>query len=109
MKTLTVIFALLATAAVAQTTKSGEYRLDKNYRIDEKGTIDLRSTDAKVFITGSKRTDAHVKIDRVVESRGFVMGESEFAIEVDEAGGNLKIEERQHSNVSVVGSYNEQY
>ena len=109
MKTLSAFFVLLATVASAQTTRTGDYRLDKTYKIDEKGTIDLRSSDAKVFITGSKRADVHVKIDRVVESRGVVMGESEFMVEVDESNGNLRIEERQHSNVSIIGSYHEDY
>jgi len=110
MKTLlSLILIVLTTMAMAQTTKTGDYRLDKSYKIDEKGTIDLRSSDAKVFITGSKRGDVHVKIDRVVEARGFVMGESEFSVQVEEASGNLKIEERQHSDVSIIGSYHEDY
>jgi hypothetical protein len=109
MKTLSALFVLLATIASAQTTRNGDYRLDKTHKIDEKGTIDLRSSDAKVFITGSKRMDAHVKIDRVVESRGIIMGESEFMVEIDESNGNLRIEERQHSSVSIIGSYHEDY
>ena len=111
MKTLSLIVAaMLATGtAIAQTTKTGDFRLDQDYKVAENGTIDLRSSDAKVFITGSNRTNAHVKIDRVVESRGFIMGDSEFAVEVEETNGNLKIEERQHSDVSIIGSYHEDY
>jgi hypothetical protein len=109
MKTLSLLLAVLTTTAVAQTTRSGNYSLDKTYKINEKGTIDLRSSDAKVTITGSKRTDAHVKIDRVVETRGVVMGDSEFIVEVQETDGNLRIEERKHSDLSIIGSYHEDY
>lgn len=110
MKTLSIILVAVAISATAQTTKSGEYRLDKNYKIDQNGKIDLRSSDAKVTITGSKRSDVHLKVNRHVESKGLVMGEREFSIEVEEINGNLRIDERQMSNtVGVVGHYKEHY
>ena len=110
MKNLSVILVMIATAAAAQTTRSGDYSLDKNYKMDERGTIDLRSSDAKVTISGSSRKDVHLKIDRHVDTRGFTMGDREFSVEVEEVGGNLRIDERQHDNtVAVVGYYNEVY
>ena len=110
MKIITALFlAFLSTAAVGQTARVGDYHLDQDYKMNEKGTISLRCSDAKVFITGSKRSNVHVKIDREVESKGFVMGEEEFTVKVEERNGDLVIEERQSSNVSIVGYYNEKF
>lgn len=50
-------FALLFTASAlsAQSTKIGDFHLDKEYKMGETGTLYLNASDAKVFITGSKR------------------------------------------------------
>lgn len=111
MKTvISLLLCLCASFVFAQTTNMGDYHFDKNYKMNDRGTIQLRSSDAKVFITGSSRTDVHVKIDREVESKGFTFGEREFAVEVEEDNGNLVIRERENSgNVGVVGYYNERY
>jgi hypothetical protein len=105
----TLLLAVLSTALLAQTTRIGDFHLDQEYKVEEKGLISLRCSDAKVFITGSKRTTAHVKIDREVESKGFVMGDDQFNVEVDERDGNLGIEEKSSSNISIVGSYYEKF
>lgn len=110
MKTfLTTAFVLAAAISFAQTTKSGSYNLDENYKINAKGTIRLTCSDAKVFITGSDRTDVNVKIDREVEVKGWSFGNDEFSVDIDDSNGNLTIRERSESNVNIVGSYHERY
>jgi hypothetical protein len=105
----TLLLALSSTVAIGQATRTGDYHLDQDYKINEKGMISLRCSDAKVYITGSKRANVHVKIDREVESKGFVMGDEEFYVKVEEQNGDLVIEERKSSNVSIVGYYNEKF
>jgi hypothetical protein len=111
MKTLaTLILTLLVGISAAQTSKMGGYHLDQDYKINQKGTIRLSCSDAKVFITGSDRTNVNVKIDREVESKGIAWGTEEFSVDIDEIDGNLTIKERSHSShVGVVGYYNERY
>jgi hypothetical protein len=86
-----VVFSFAFSFAVAQ---NGEFHLDKAYKINKNGTIDLSSSDAKVFITGSLRQDAHVKIDRKVISKGLENSRSDFKVEVESSNGNLQIRER---------------
>ena len=91
-------------------SQDGDFHLDNVYKVKNNGTIDLRSSDAKVFITGSDRSDVHVKIDRKVTTKGVVWGGKDFAVEVQESNGNLVIRERQSGgSVSVVGYYKEEY
>lgn len=107
---LTLFFVAISGLAVAQSTKVGNFNLDKIYKISAAGTLSLTCSDAKVYITGSSRSDVHVKIDRIVETRGLVFGESEFAVDIDETSGNLTIKERSGStSVGVVGYIHEKY
>jgi len=107
---LTAGLLLAATISFAQTTKTGNYHIDQPYKISAKGTIRLTCSDAKVFITGSDRTDVNVKIDREVETKGFAFGHEEFSVDIDEASGNLTIRERSTSSYSgIVGYHNEHY
>lgn len=100
-------FMVLGISGFAQ---SGNFRLDKDYAISKTGTLDLRSSDADVFITGSDRTTAHVKIERTVESKGVVWGDEKFSVDVKEENGDLLIRERQESvRVGVIGYYRENY
>lgn len=109
-KILTLIACAFSFFSLAQTQKTGNFHLDQTYKIDAKGTITLNSSDANVFITGSNRTDAHVKIDRVIETHGFVFGGSEFSVDVNEANGNLSIREHSGStSVAVIGALYEKY
>ena len=109
-KALTLVLVLLSAVSFAQSTKMGDYHLDKTYKVDAKGTITLTSSDANVFITGSDRADVHVKIDRVVEAKGFIWGSQEFSVDVNEVNGNLSIKERSSSGtVGVVGYIHEKY
>src|SRR5688500_7489717 len=95
MKNLHIfIFSLAFSAVYAQ---DGEFHLDKVYKLDKNGTIDLSSSDAKVFITGSLRPDAHVKIDRKVIVKGMNSSHDDFRVEVNAENGDLRIREQQNS------------
>jgi hypothetical protein len=107
---LTLAFLLAATISFAQTTKTGNYHIDQDYKVAGKGTIRLTCSDAKVFITGSDRTNANIKIDREVETKGLAFGHEEFSVDIDEADGNITIRERSNSSYSgIVGYHNEHY
>jgi hypothetical protein len=105
---LTPLACLFSLAVAAQ---KNDFHLDKEYKASSSGTIDLGSSDAKVYITGSKRSTVHIKIDRVVSTSGVVFGdEEEFKVEVSEEGGDLRIRERKKgTSVSVIGIYSEKY
>lgn len=88
----------------------GNFHLDKEYKIGKNGMLEMQISDAKVFITGSTRTTAHVKIDRTVTSKGFSWGTESFHVDVNEANGNLSIKEKQNStHVTAIGYYSEEY
>ena len=88
----------------------GDFHLDMEYKMDATGVIRLNSSDAKVFIVGSNRTTAHVKIDREVTSKGWVFGEEKFTVDVTETNGDLSIKEKSGgTHVGIVGYYNETY
>lgn len=101
MKTLVSAFLLVLSVTVFGQTKDGIYQMDKYYSMAPRGIVKLNSSDAKVYITGSARIDAHVKIYRQVTTRGVVFGQEEFAVDVFEEEGNLVI--REHSNSTAVG------
>jgi hypothetical protein len=105
-----ILFALtMFTFISVAFAQDGEFHLDKVYKIGKAGTIDLSSSDAKVFITGSDRSDARVKVDRKLVTKGWVSGDHDFRVEVVEQNGNLRIRENQNSvNVSF-GYYHEEY
>jgi hypothetical protein len=111
MKTL--LFAAILCSAfsvIGQSNKSGSFHLDKEYTMNATGTIHLDASDAKVFITGSNRKTAHVKIDRDVTTKGISFGDREFSVDVTEQNGNLSIRERsQGGSVGIIGSYQEHY
>ncbi|MFT6828358.1 MAG: hypothetical protein ACI9Z3_000797 [Roseivirga sp.] len=98
------LVGLLATTAL-NAQKNGEYHLDQSYTIAANGTLYLDSEDANVNITGSSRTDAHVKIDRVVETRGFSSGRNEFRFDVEDRAGNLYLTERRRGGVTLQVGY----
>jgi hypothetical protein len=94
----------------AQSEKKGDFHLDKEYKIASTGVIRLSSSDAKVFITGSSRNTAHVKIDRTISSKGIIFSEEKFYVEVSESEEGLSIKEKSGStHVGMVGYYNEDY
>lgn len=109
-KILTIAFLAAATISFAQSTKTGNFHIDERHKISEKGIIRLTCSDAKVFITGSDRTDVNIKIDRDVEMKGFSFGTEEFTVDIDERDGNITIRERSMSaHTGIVGYYNEHY
>jgi len=111
MKTLLVTGIIFSSfSALAQSDKSGDFHLDKEFKMESAGVIHLSSSDAKVFIIGSSRSTAHVKIDREVTTKGWVFGEEKFTVDVTEQNGDLLIKERSGStHVGMVGYYNETY
>ena len=109
---LPVVIGLVGLFATnsASAQKEGEFHLDKNYNISSNGTLHLDSEDAEVRITGSSRSDVHVKIDRVQTVRGFSSGRTEFNVEVENRGGDLYITERERGGVRVqMGSIRTDY
>lgn len=108
MKNLLFAFIMLTffTVAFAQ---DGKFHLDKEYKISETGVLDLIASDAKVFITGSERKTAHVKIDRKVIVKGWNSGSGSFKVEVEESEGNVKIRERNTGPNISFGYYREEY
>jgi hypothetical protein len=111
MKSITLLFGLLFSfLGLFAQDANGSFHLDKAYPLASAGTIHLKSSDAKVYISGSNRTDVHVKIDRTVITKGLTFGHEEFAVNVTEAQGDLRIEERSnHVMVGIVGYHEEKY
>lgn len=101
----TLLFSFSLTLATAQ---EGDFHLDKVYKISKNGTIDLGSSDAKVFITGSLRPDAHVKINRTVVTKGIYSTREEFRVDVDAENGDLRIREHQNNFTSGFITYHKE-
>lgn len=107
---LLLALSLVALTAFAQSKKTEDFHLDKEYKLNSDGIIYLNASDAKVTITGSARTTAHVKIDREVTTQGISFGERKFTVDVVEENGNLSVKERSNgTSVSMAGYYNERY
>ncbi|MGW8122341.1 DUF4097 family beta strand repeat-containing protein [Roseivirga echinicomitans] len=103
-----LVCLIAATNVNAQ--RDGKFHLDKTYSIGATGTLYLNSEDAEVRITGTKRTDAHVKIDRSQQVRGFASGRKEFNVMVENRGDDLHITERERGGVRIqVGSIRTEY
>ncbi|HYC85604.1 MAG TPA: DUF4097 family beta strand repeat-containing protein [Chryseosolibacter sp.] len=105
-----LVFALFVLSFVSVAFgQDGEFHLDKTYRIGKSNTIDLSCSDAKVFVTGSTRSDVHVKIDRKVTAKGWTSGMDDFRVEVTEENGNIRIREYQKDVNVTFGYYEEDY
>lgn len=101
-------FAVSTVNVFAQ--KDGEFHLDETYSLGANGTIHLYSEDADVRITGSDRSDVHVKIDRVEYVNGIRSGHRNFTVNVEEANGDLFIKERRSGSVRIsIGSFRTEY
>ena len=110
MKSIIFIFCLFSAFSLLGQTKTGDFHLDKEYTIGPAGTVKLRSSDAYVLITGSTRKNAHVKIDRIVTTKGMTFGEEEFNVDVIAENGDIEINEHSHSkSVAFVGYHDEKY
>lgn len=110
MKIPFLLFWAFATLAYGQSRPANEFHLDKEYPVSLGGSLRLRSSDAHVVITGSNRTTARVKVDRVVTTRGLGMSNHVFSVEVIEKDGDLTIQEKASgTHWFVMGSYQEEY
>ncbi|NOT75390.1 MAG: DUF4097 family beta strand repeat protein [Cyclobacteriaceae bacterium] len=111
MKSILSVFLLFLAFSVSAQKVEGEFHLDKDYTINPTGTIQLTSSDAKVYITGSNRKTAHVKIDRVVSTKGITFGgHDDFRVDISVEAGDLEI--REHSNsvtIGMIGYHYEKY
>jgi hypothetical protein len=107
MKNLFLLLLTLCVVTVAL-AQDGEFHLDKVYKISKTGSVDLSSSDGKVFITGSLRPDARVKIDRKVVTKGVYSSEEDFRVDVDEVDGNLRIKEYQKSFQNGIITYHKE-
>ncbi len=106
-----VILLALTLTVIVVFGQDGEYHLNKNYKMNSTGIIDLRVSDAKVAIGGTTSLEAHVKIDRKVTTKGlFSSSVNEFSITVASENGNLIIKENKRSiNSGVVTYWHEEY
>lgn len=114
MKTQHNRFALLLLAAFFITNlsfaqrdrdedKGDEFHLDKVYEMSANGTVNLNTEDADVRIIGSNRTDIHVKIDRVVTSRGVSSRSRDFNVDVENRNGDIFIRENKGRSRGFIG------
>lgn len=107
---LLLAFSLVALTVSAQSKKTEDFHLDKEYKLNSDGIIYLNASDAKVTITGSARATAHVKIDREITTQGITFGERGFTVDVVGENGNLSVKERSNgTTVNMVGYYDERY
>lgn len=109
MKTILSIFALTVASSAFTQKRPIDFHLDKEYKISATGTIKLYTHDANVIITGSTRETAHVKIDRVVTTKGWTFGNDTFNVDVVEDAGGLTIKQKAHSYTGVIGYSSEKY
>jgi len=110
MKSIIIVFGLFLSLSAIGQSKDVDFHLDKEYDISPTGTIKLNASDAKVYITGSTRKKAHVKIDYEVITKGLTFGSREFSVDVSENNGNLEIREISSSvSVGMIGYTNEKY
>lgn len=100
----TLLF-ILSLGVLTTFAQDGRFHLDQEYRMNPNGTIDLGASDAKVFITGSSRKTAHVKIDRNVVTKGLASTKGEFRVSVEETDGGLRIREQKNETSSGIITY----
>ena len=107
--TISILFSGLLTFVQAQTD---EFNLDETYSINPEGTINLKSDDADVRISGSNRDDVRVIVHYKLTVRGLTFGESnKFEMVVEERNGNLMIREaeRDFGSRTMIGFSSEEY
>ncbi|KYG77210.1 MULTISPECIES: DUF4097 family beta strand repeat-containing protein [Roseivirga] len=102
--------ALVLSFSQVQGQEEGEFHLDDAYALSANGIIHLNSEDADVRITGSDRSDVHVKIDRIEYVNGIRSGSRNFTVNVEEVNGDLVIKERRSGSVRFsIGSFRTEY
>jgi hypothetical protein len=109
MKSILTLLAVAVAATSYGQNDPKNYHVDKEFKITANGVLKLDASNARVTITGSSRETAHVKIDRVVTSKGWVFGEKAFGVEINEDANGLTIHEKPHSVSGIIGFYSEKY
>jgi DUF4097 and DUF4098 domain-containing protein YvlB len=90
--------------------QDNEFHLDETYNVKKTGTIYLSSDDAEVFVIGMDRNDVHVKIDRVVDTKGVRWGDRKFDVIIEETNGDLRIKDKEWGDqTGFVGYSREEY
>ncbi|MFY0593780.1 DUF4097 family beta strand repeat-containing protein [Roseivirga sp.] len=101
----TSLFVLILATSQVSAQDDSEFNLDRVYKLAADGTVHMNTSDANIKITGSKRSDVHVDIQRTEVVRGIRSRRSSFDIEVEEKSGDLYITERTSRGVSIqIGS-----
>lgn len=100
-----ILLFILGFSVLTSFGQDGQFHLDKEFAMNSNGTIDLRASDARVFITGSSRKTAHVKINRNVVTKGLSSTKGEFRVVVEEADGGLLIREQKDETTSGIITY----
>lgn len=107
---MSALLALAVSTINLWAQEEGEFHLDETYSLGANGVIHLYSEDADVRITGSDRSDVHVKIDRVEYVNGIQSGRRNFTVNVEETNGDLFIKERRSGNVRIsIGTFRTEY
>lgn len=108
MKTIAISMLIVIFPFLAKAQET--YKLDENYDINLTGTINLTTNDADVKITGSNRSDVHLKVYRNITTKGFVWGDDKFSMDVKSENGNLYIsDDSRGSHISIAGYTHEEY
>ncbi len=96
-----LILALLIVPLLATAQKNREFNLDQSYDIGSDATINMRTDDAEVRITGSDTRQVKVRIERRVKSGGLRLGdEHDLTVKVYTKNGDLHISDRQPQGVT---------
>ena len=108
--TISLIFLLISSSISSIKAQDGEFKLDKIYSMDPNGTIDMKTDDAKIKITGTNRKDVHVNIYRKEVTHGWRYNRRDFYVDVVERGGDLFIREEPKTGIVIsVGYTREEY
>ncbi len=87
------LFTVLSVAVNPKENKSDVFTLDKVFQMDKNGTLDLRSNDAQVTITGSDRSDIRIKVYRHLSYDFNKDTRGKFNINIEEKNGNIIVRE----------------
>lgn len=87
------------------------YELDKTFQMSKTGTLDMKTGDADIVITGANRDDIHIKVFREVHIKGAsISDENEFSISVTSVNGDIIVREHNSNyNIGFFSSIEETY
>jgi len=111
MKDLYLFLAasLFSTSMVCSQDPDAEFHLDETFSPSVTGEIHMSTDDADIFIIGTNRSDVHIKIDRVVETRGWSWGGGSVDVDVSVRNGNLYIEDQETGSRGMIGYLEEEF